>query len=96
MSDRKSEILMTVQQALLGEVSAQLRAITVSYGDLILHLDCYYDGEIQEDDRESMSCVETELMAHFPANYQVTCDIHRHDYPAPIPKDVIWAFFRKE
>lgn len=96
MNNRRYQVLVGVQQALLGEVSAHLRAVTVSYDDTSIHLDCYYDGEITDDDREAMSCVETELMAVFPETHTVTHSVQRRDYPDPIPKETIWAFFRKE
>ena len=96
MNDRKCEVLVAVQQALLGEVSARLRAVTVSYDDKSIHFDCYYDGDITDEDREAMSCVETELMAVFPETHSVTHSVQRKDYPNPIPKETTWAFFRKE
>lgn len=96
MNDRNCEVLVAVQQALLGEVSARLRAVTVSYDDKSIHLDCYYDGDITDEDREAMSCVETELMAVFPETHSVTHSVQRKDYPSPIPKETAWAFFRKE
>jgi hypothetical protein len=81
---------------LLGEVSARLRAVTVSYDDKSIHLDCYYDGNITDEDREAMSCVQTELMAVFPEAHSVTHSVQQKDYPSPIPKEATWAFFRKE
>ena len=65
--DRKQEVLVAVQQALLGEVSPHLRAVTVDFDATNLWLKCYYDGEVDDVDRESMSQVETELVAYFPA-----------------------------
>jgi len=88
--------MVAVQQALLGEVSASLRAVTVSYDENSIHLDCYYDGEIVDDDREAMSCVETELLATFPETHTITVQICRMDHPTPIPKGKIWAFCRRE
>lgn len=72
MNDRKHNVLIAIQQALLGEISPKLRAITLSYGDETIHFDCYYDGEIFADDREAMSCVETELIAIFPETHSIT------------------------
>ncbi len=70
MSNRKQTVLVSLQQALLGEVSERLRAVTVSYDDKSVHFDCIYDGEIRDDDHESMSCVETELIALFPETHR--------------------------
>lgn len=96
MNDRRHQVLVEVQQALLGEISAQVRAVIVSYGDTSIHLDFYYDGAITEEDRESASCVETELIAVFPESHIVTSSTHRRDYPEPIPKEMTWVFSRKE
>jgi hypothetical protein len=96
MNDRKHIVLVAVQQALLGEVSDRLRAVSVSYDENSIHLDCYYDGEIADDDRDAMSCVETELLAIFPETHTTTVQVCRMDYPTPIPKDKTWAFYRKE
>ena len=96
MNDRRHQVLVAVQQALLGEVSARLRAVTVAYTDMSIHLDCYYDGEITDEDREAMSCAETELIAMSPETHRITHQVHRKDYPAAIPKDTTWAFYRKE
>jgi hypothetical protein len=43
-----------------------------------------------------MSCVETELMALFPSTHAITHTVRRSDCPEPIPKDRVWAFYRKE
>ena len=96
MNDRKHTVLVALQQALLGEVSARLRAVTVAHDDTSIHFDCYYDGEISDEDREAMSCVETELMSMFPSTHRITYQLHRKYFPDPIPKDKTWAFFRKE
>lgn len=87
---------MAVQLALLGEISARLRAVAVSYDNSSIHLDCYYDGEILDEDRDSMSCVETEVLAVFPETHTTTHTLHRRDFPEPIPKDVAWVYARKE
>jgi hypothetical protein len=96
MDNRQCIVLVALQQALLGEVSAQLRAVTVRYDDTSIHFESFYDGEVSDDDRESMSCVETELIAYFPEDHRITCEIHRLDYPALIPKDRVWVYYRKE
>lgn len=96
MNDRKHIVLVAIQQALLGEVSARLRCVSLSWEDTSVHFDCYFDGEIDDRDRDSMSYVETELMAAFPATHAITHAVHRLDYPAPLPQDHIRAFSRRE
>jgi hypothetical protein len=95
-NDRRHVVLVAVQQALLGEVSSRLRCVAVTWGEVSIHLDCYFDGQVDEGDQDSMSCVETEAMAVFPSTHQISHAVHRLDYPNPIPKETTWAFFRKE
>lgn len=81
---------------MLGEVSRHLRAVTVSYDFNSVSVDCYFDGKVSDDDRESMSLVETELLAWFPQTHSVTLRMQRLDFPNLIPKDRLWVFHRKE
>lgn len=63
---------------------------------LVMQSEAYFDGEIDEEDRETMSLVETEVMARFPSTHIVTHDLIRLDAPALIPKDRTWVYFRRE
>lgn len=93
---RKCDVLLSLQRALLGEVSPNLRAVTVHFTDASIHFEAFYDGEPHEEDRESMLLVETEVMAEFPSSHAVTHAVSRLDAPALIPKDSIWAYYRRE
>lgn len=93
---RKCAVLISLQQALLGEITANLRAVTVTYSETSIHFEAYFDGEITDGDRESMSLVETEVMAEFPSAHTITHEVVRLDAPALIPKDRTWVYFRKE
>jgi hypothetical protein len=93
---RRCDVLLALQHALLGEVPAQLRAVTVSYDDTSIMFQSYFDGAITDEDRESMSLVETELMAAFPSTHTIGHDIIRLDVPALVPKDRTWVYHRKE
>lgn len=94
--DRRCEVLLALQQALLGEISANLRAVAVSIGPQNVHFRAFFDGSISEGDRESMSFVETELMAALTARDVVSHSVERLDCPAPIPKRDIWVYCRRE
>lgn len=96
MDMRRCEVLLSLQRALLGEVSPNLRAVTVSYTDSSVQFEAYFDGEISDEDREAMSMVETEVMADFPSSHVITHEVKRLDAPALIPKDRTWAYYRKE
>jgi hypothetical protein len=96
MTDRRSSVLLAIHAALLGEISPALRAVSVSWTDTSIHFDCYFDGEVGDEDRDSMSCVETELIAMHPETHVITHEIHRMDYPAPLPQTAERVFRRRE
>jgi hypothetical protein len=93
---RRLQVLFLVQQALLGEVGPNLRAVIVSFSETSISLECFFHGEISCEDRESMALVETELLASFPSSHSVSHMLTRLDEPAPIPKRDHWAYFRRE
>ncbi len=92
----KQQALLAIQLCLLGEVSAALRAVTIRLADDHLHFDCYYDGPIDETDVESMSCVETELIAALAEDTRITHALHRVDSPSHLPKTDTFVFLRRE
>lgn len=87
---------LNIQRALLGEVSSKLRAVIFSVLDKELDVRFYFDGEIGEDDIESVSCVETEVLADYDENFNVIAKCVRLDAPLPIVDDGIWVFRRRE
>jgi hypothetical protein len=48
---RRCEVLLAIQQALLGEVTANLRAVTVNYAETSIRFEAYFHGEINEEER---------------------------------------------
>ena len=93
---RKHEVLIALQQALLGEIGCRIRTIIVKYTNASIHFDVYVDGEILEEDRESMMQVDTELVAASPSSHTISHDVIRLDAPASIPKEDIWVYCRRE
>jgi len=87
---------LLLQMSLLGEVSPSLRGVTVRISDGSIHFDAYYDGPISDDDAESMSCVETELIASLPEDYIVTYALQRLDWPSVLPKIDFYGHCSKE
>ena len=92
----KERALLEMQQSLLGEVPRTLRAVTIRVAGDHLHFDSYFDGPIAEIDIESMSCVETELIAVFPEIIQLTHSVHRLDMPTVLPKTDCFVYLRRE
>jgi hypothetical protein len=93
---RRCEVLLSVQRALLSEITPNIRAVTVEYDATSIHIEMFFDGEISDDDRETVLLVDTEVLAEFPAHHRVDTVGIRRDAPAPIPKDRLWAYYRKE
>lgn len=87
---------LNIQRALLGEVSGKLRAVIFSVSGLILNIRFYYDGEIDDDDFESASCVETEVIADYEDDWTVIVKCLRLDASEPILDQGIWVFKRRE
>ena len=94
--DRSNAVLLSMQRALLGAIPPRLRAVTVRFDDTRLHFDAFFEGAIRDEDHETMSEVETELIAGFPDEHQISHELIRLDPPALIPKDRAWVYFRKE
>lgn len=87
---------LSIQRALLGEVSPQLRAVVFSIVGRDVDVRFYYDGLISEVDTESASCVETEMIADYEAADTVTVRCIRLDFPEPIQDDGVWVYQRRE
>lgn len=93
----RRDILLTAQVALLGEVSSCVRAVTLAWSDKKIQLRAVFDGEIRADDRESMECVGSEIVASFP-HHSIDVECVRHDAPGPLMGLLLmaWAYMRKE
>lgn len=96
--DRISAIL-SLNGALIGEVFSQLRVAKIQWDNEKVSLLFYYDGEISEDDRESLECIATEVISDFP-DHALEVNITRCDYPARIPQseasNIALVYRRKE
>jgi hypothetical protein len=84
--DRRTDVLIHMQQALLGEVFSALRAVDVNWTESSLHFIGYIDGDISEEDEESLSCIETELITAFSEDHEIGYDSMRIDFPDSLPQ----------
>ena len=96
MTINRKEILLSVQRALLGAVSPALRGVTIDWDRETIRIIAFFDGLISDDDIESMSVVETEVMADFLPEYSVSMETKRFDSPSQITCLKAWAYYRKE
>jgi hypothetical protein len=87
---------LSLQRALLGEVPPALRAVVFSMKELTIASRFYFDGPISQEDDESVSCVETEVLADYDQEYTIAVRCIRLDFPLPIYDDGVWVYHRRE
>ena len=92
----RHKIVLSVQRALLGSITPNLRGVAVDWNDNEIRVFCYYHGAISEDDREEMSCVHTEVATDFVDIAAVHFVLVRSDMPTPMKGYRAWIFLRKE
>jgi hypothetical protein len=73
-----------------------MRAVTVEFDGTTIHIEVFFDGEISDDDRETVLLIDTEVLADFPAHHRVDTVGIRRDAPTPLPRDRLFAFLRRE
>jgi len=83
-NDFKNYFKLSIQRALLGNVTSNMRAIIAVLSENDVSLFFYYDGEINEGDEEIVSEIEAELVADFNESCNFHVSAIRLDYPAPI------------
>jgi len=96
MDERQAKVLRSLQVALLGAVTPNLRRVCVTWDDTHVHFNCYFDGAISDEDRATMAVVDTEVYADFPGSHEVTHDVLRLDFPQRLPTDKAAVYQRKE
>jgi hypothetical protein len=91
----KSYISLSLQRALLGKVFPSMRAFCFNCQGNEIDLICIVDEALEDDDKESVSFIETELLADLPPEYIVNTSIQILPLPALIPKVGTFVFWRK-
>ncbi len=93
---KEFKVFRSIQIALLGEIGPALRSVNVAYTDKVIHFIAYFDGEISEEDEEAMEYVETEILALFSDEHEITHESIRLDYPAKLPQVGACVYRRRE
>jgi hypothetical protein len=90
--------LLAMQRALLGEVTAELRAVVIDFDteQLIFFARFYYDKEACEKMIDLWQCAATEASASLGPDCFTHLQIERVDYPEKIPSCGYYAYLRKE
>ena len=93
----RHEVLLAFQAALLGEVTSDLRGVSVAWTDSHISGVFVYDGEISEREKEIVSGVEGEVISHFVDH---TIDLVAKGSIAPVALDQfslgVWVYRRSE
>ncbi|AFY94046.1 hypothetical protein [Chamaesiphon minutus] len=93
----RNTLLLTLQFALLREITPNIRGITCGWDESKIMINFYFDGEFTEDEQESMECVATEVIASIP-KLTIEVECKRIDNPKSLDpyKLLDWVYLRKE
>jgi hypothetical protein len=86
----RTRALLSVQQALVGEVRVEMRAIEVEISPVRILIRVFTHGQASEELREEFDAgAVTQVVAHFPypdrGDPEVEFEFVRCDRPSPIP-----------
>jgi hypothetical protein len=88
----------TIQTAILGFITENMRSITfgINLNKIIIRF--VYDGVCTDDDVENCSCIETEVIASYYSKYIISTDIISIDYPESYNDSLLdeWIYIKKE
>src|SRR3569833_3025210 len=91
--EHPAHLRLSVQRALIGEVPANLAALSAKLHANTIKISAYYFTPPSEEDIESISEVSTEVIADYPLEYTVEEEIGDI---SEIDKNQYWDFLRKE
>lgn len=96
-NDPNVYLKLSLQRALLGNVTPNIRAVLAELVDKKISMIFYFDGAISDNDEDLVSVVETEVMADYEESFNIEAIIHRLDYPSPIKNaNSCLIYLRKE
>ncbi len=84
---------LSIQRALLGEVTGRLIAVTCGLEERHIQIRAYVSGKVTEEDIERIQCVGAEVIADFPDGYPIYESTASVDDGEPEMLD-FWAFLR--
>jgi len=99
--DLRAKILLSVQRALVGCITSEMRSISVEWSSYRIHLHVYVDGVLREETFNDFDAeAVTQIVADFPypdrGDPQVTFVFHRCDYPQKPEFEGELVYGRKE
>jgi len=92
-----ADLKLSIQRALIGEVTANMAAVTCALRQDRIVLRCYYFGTPTEEDKQRLSAVGSEVIADFPAPYDILEENVPYQPSRQLPERLdLWAFMRAE
>ena len=98
LSRREVFLVLAFQSAVNGYIFPKLRLVSMTWDNYSSDMYFYIDGEIAEDDDESISLIGTYFGLDFPGGCFEKCtqNIIRIDYPDPVSFEGECVYARKE
>lgn len=91
----RSNIVLSVNRALIGEVFPELFAISCEiYGEKKFELTFFLESEPPVFNEE-ISFIETEVIADFPENFEISHRVMNSKQACLPAPDAFWVFLRK-
>lgn len=84
----RTRLLLSIQVALLGAVTHQVRRVEVTWDAEAIHVHVWTDGDPDEDTQDCFGAVDAELTADFDPQKQVHVHLTRCDFPEEIPTQI--------
>jgi hypothetical protein len=97
-SKETSNLFCSIQRALIGKITPNLRAVYVLFkGENSFELILYYDQDLTEEEEELASLVDTEFISDFPSsNYNTSFVTKIIPFPNKVPKEGFCVYQRFE
>jgi len=96
MNEDLLTLRLAVQNALIGCITNELRAVYVKISNKRIYLTIVFDGEISDYWNETAPEIGTEVISHF-SNYCINENFMRKDYPEKLSfPDFICLYKRYE
>lgn len=90
-------VLLSIQRALLGVVTENIRAITCSWNETNILIKYIYGDNPSEEELDDLSCVETEIMSDFPEHeVESTWQVISSDKSVNAEHLQAWVYRKKE
>ncbi|HZU24812.1 MAG TPA: hypothetical protein VFA04_04780 [Bryobacteraceae bacterium] len=84
---------VSIQRALVGEVTDRLEAVTCGLKDRLIEIRAYFRGAVSQQDTDRIQSIGAEVIADFPEGYMIEEHSLSADQCEPQMLD-FWAFRR--